>query len=286
MATFVAIVDAGSLTKAAKQLNIPKSNVSRRLVTLESELNSQLLVRTTRKQQLTQSGELLYQSVKEHLNALATAHQTFNDLHNTPQGSLNLLFPIEFFNHAIIQIIADFNLVYPKIKIQCQHYSSSYPKHNVDNDLVFVLHEQSLPTSQWVARNLISFPQSLYASKKCFLQPRYTLTDLSKLDLLSAELESTWLFRAGQQVQVLDIDSIMALSSPEMRMAAVAKSLGVAKLADFHVKMAGYAQQLEKINCEYSPLALQLSVLYQSRTIPAKTRLFLDFFQSKIGCLS
>ena len=71
-----------------------------------------------------------------------------------------------------------------------------------------------------------------------------------------------------------------------MRMAVVAEGLGVAKLADFHVKMAGYDESIKAILSEYAPLAIQLSVLYQSRAIPFKTRLFLDFFQSKIGCLS
>ncbi len=61
---FSTIIDAGSLTKAAKLMDVPKSKLSRRLANLESELGYQLLIRTTRKQELTASGLLLYRSCK------------------------------------------------------------------------------------------------------------------------------------------------------------------------------------------------------------------------------
>ena len=57
MAMFVRVVEAGSITKAAEQLNIAKSAVSRRLKELETRLGSQLISRTTRQSNLTQAGE-------------------------------------------------------------------------------------------------------------------------------------------------------------------------------------------------------------------------------------
>lgn len=63
MAMFVRIVEAGSITKAAEQLNIAKSAVSRRLKDLEARLGTQLISRTTRHSHLTQAGEQYYQQV-------------------------------------------------------------------------------------------------------------------------------------------------------------------------------------------------------------------------------
>ena len=54
LSMFVSLVDSGSFTIAAKRLNIPKSKLSRHLVQLEKTIGSQLLIRTTRKQQLTE----------------------------------------------------------------------------------------------------------------------------------------------------------------------------------------------------------------------------------------
>ncbi len=55
MQTFVRIVEAGSITKAAEQLDTVKSAVSRRLTELEKRLGVTLLTRTTRSQTLTES---------------------------------------------------------------------------------------------------------------------------------------------------------------------------------------------------------------------------------------
>ncbi len=61
MQTFVRVVEAGSITQAAEQLNTVKSAVSQRLNRLETRLGIQLLSRTTRTQKLTEAGRAYYQ---------------------------------------------------------------------------------------------------------------------------------------------------------------------------------------------------------------------------------
>ncbi len=65
---FVSLVEAGSFTKADKELGIAKSKLSRRLVSLEKKLGCELLLRTTRKQELTESIEALTR-VEEKLSS-------------------------------------------------------------------------------------------------------------------------------------------------------------------------------------------------------------------------
>ena len=96
MAMFVRIVEAGSITKAAEQLNIAKSAVSRRLKELEERLGSQLISRTTRQSKLTQAGEQYYQQVNNILRAVdaVNAHAT-----NAPmriEGTLKMTAPLSF----------------------------------------------------------------------------------------------------------------------------------------------------------------------------------------------
>ena len=161
---FVCLVEAGSFTLAAKELGIAKSKLSRRLVSLEEKLGCELLLRTTRKQELTDSGRLLFCASKEHIDALAKVEEELSSSLNQPQGKLNILLPLEFFNKIISTLIVDFLKRYPKIHLHCQHYSGSVPEFDPKFDLCFVLHEQALPTTNWIAKELLSFPQSIYLS--------------------------------------------------------------------------------------------------------------------------
>jgi len=61
MTIFMHVVQLGSITKAAEKLSVSKSVVSQHLKQLETDLAVPLLIRTTRRQQLTASGERFYQ---------------------------------------------------------------------------------------------------------------------------------------------------------------------------------------------------------------------------------
>ena len=138
---------------------------------LEQSIGSQLLIRTTRKQQLTESGQLLYQASKAHVDALRGVEEEIGSFIYEPKGQLNILLPLEFFNQIISEVLTDFAKRYPKIKLHCRHYSGSIPESDLPYDLCFVLHESGLPASNWIAKTLLSFPQSIFAAED-FLHTR------------------------------------------------------------------------------------------------------------------
>ena len=96
MAMFVRIVEAGSITKAAEQLNIAKSAVSRRLKELEERLGSQLISRTTRQSKLTQAGEQYYQQVNNILHAVDAVNEHATDAPMRIEGTLKMTAPLSF----------------------------------------------------------------------------------------------------------------------------------------------------------------------------------------------
>lgn len=65
---FAAVVKGGSLTKAAREIGLTTSAVSRTLVRLEEELGVRLLQRTTRKLSLTAAGRAYFDRCVEHSN--------------------------------------------------------------------------------------------------------------------------------------------------------------------------------------------------------------------------
>ncbi|GLS91403.1 LysR family transcriptional regulator [Psychromonas marina] len=283
LSMFVSLAEAGSFTLAAKQLNIPKSKLSRHLVQLEQAIGSQLLIRTTRKQQLTESGQLLYQASKAHIDALRSVEEEVGSFINEPKGQLNILLPLEFFNQIISELLTDFAKRYPKIVLNCSHYSGAIPENDLHYDLTFVLHEKDLPASNWIAKTLLSFPQSIFAGSefenKRLLEP----TELMNFPCIVSEQQELWLFRDGEVLQSVAVEGCASFSSPTMRLQAVMQNLGITKLPDYSCQKEC---NLQRLNLSKPPVALQLSVLYQSRSIPIKTRVFLDFFQSQLGRLT
>jgi len=282
---FVTLVEAGSFTDAAKKISIPKSTLSRRFGLLEQKIGSELLIRTTRNQTLTESGRLLYCASKEHVEALSKIKEEVGSLIHQPQGQLNILLPLEFFNRIISVLIADFVLLYPKIHINCQHYSGEVPEFDPHYDLCFVLHEQLLPASNWVAKTLLSFSQSIFAAKNMDLSSISTAGELVKHDCILAQQNQPWLFRDEEKVQAVYVKGQVTLSSPEMRQQAAEQGLGLCKLPDYVLQQGNQQSLLTRLDLDKKPIAQQLSVLYQSRNIPVKTRTFLDYFQSNISRL-
>ncbi|GHF83234.1 LysR family transcriptional regulator [Thalassotalea marina] len=280
---FVAIVEQGSITKAATYLNVPKSKVSRRLAQLENMLGSELLVRTTRKQDLTEAGKLLYQNCRPHVDALVAVEQLMYDNQYQIKGKLNIKVPSEFFNRVMGQLLTDFALKYPDIEVHCQQYTESLPSFDLNYDLVFVLHERALPPSHWIGKSLLSFPQSLYVAKDYALNQVTSVEQLKAIEAIVAEPLEHWSFRDKHSHKTFKPNVRMVLASPEMRLQACFSAIGMTKLPDY---IAKNIQGIKAVKTELPLVAQQLSLLYQSRNIPLKTRVFLDYFQSHIGKLN
>ena len=118
MAIFVRIVEAGSITKAAEQLNIAKSAVSRRLKELETRLGSQLISRTTRQSHLTQAGEQYYQQVNNILNAVDTLNEQASDEPTRIEGTLRITAPLSFGLMHLNDVIDEYATQHPNLNFE------------------------------------------------------------------------------------------------------------------------------------------------------------------------
>lgn len=118
MAMFVRIVEAGSITKAAEQLNIAKSAVSRRLKDLEARLGSQLISRTTRQSHLTQAGEQYYQQVSNILSAVDALNEQASDAPTRIEGTLKMTAPLSFGLMHLNDVIVEYATQHPNLNFE------------------------------------------------------------------------------------------------------------------------------------------------------------------------
>jgi DNA-binding transcriptional LysR family regulator len=117
MATFVTIVDSGSLTQAAEALDTSLPTVVRVLAGLEEFLGTRLLNRTTRKIALTDEGRAYLQRCRQILDDIKSAEQNVLDQQSTPAGKLLVSAPLLFGQlHVAPEVIA-FLKVYDQVDV-------------------------------------------------------------------------------------------------------------------------------------------------------------------------
>ena len=87
---FVAIVDAGSISEAARALGIPRATLSRQLARLEQRLGVRLLHRNTRAFVPTPAGVSLYPLARQVFEAATAAVETVQRLDDVPRGVLRV----------------------------------------------------------------------------------------------------------------------------------------------------------------------------------------------------
>jgi DNA-binding transcriptional LysR family regulator len=106
--TLVRIVEAGSLSAAAKQLGTTQPTISRRLQQLERLLGLRLLQRSTHVMKLTEDGERCYAHAKDLLERWQTIEADLLGVQDEPRGTLRVLVPSVFGQQQLIAPLVEF----------------------------------------------------------------------------------------------------------------------------------------------------------------------------------
>lgn len=116
MQMFVKVVEAASISGGGDKLGIAKSAVSRRLAELESRLGVQLLQRTTRRINLTESGRAYYDRCVRILADVEEAELEVSSVHGALRGRLRVALPLSFGLLHLAPLIHAFSLLHPGIE--------------------------------------------------------------------------------------------------------------------------------------------------------------------------
>jgi DNA-binding transcriptional LysR family regulator len=117
MASFVAVVDAGSFVRAADSSGLSKAAVSRHVIELEQRLGVRLLHRTTRRLSLTVEGQVFHARCKELLASLDEAESEISAHSSAPSGLLRVNAPLTFGVLHLAPLWGQFADLYPKVTL-------------------------------------------------------------------------------------------------------------------------------------------------------------------------
>ncbi|MER2192262.1 MAG: LysR family transcriptional regulator [Solibacillus sp.] len=115
---FIAIVEEGNISLAAKKLNMAQPPLSQQLKILEEELKTKLFDRNTRKLELTDEGKFFYKKSLEIMDVVERSTEELNEMIDGVSGDLNLGIILSLGADPLLQKIKDFHLKYPKVKFQ------------------------------------------------------------------------------------------------------------------------------------------------------------------------
>ncbi|MFJ3055063.1 LysR substrate-binding domain-containing protein [Herbaspirillum sp. NPDC087042] len=284
--TFVAVVEAGSLSAAAEVLEQTTSGVSRALSRLEEKLGASLLTRTTRRMELTEEGRAFLEQARSILAALEQAEETIRTRTRKPVGKLRVDAAAPFMLHCVVPHVGEFRDRYPDIELEL-----------TTNDRFIDLVEQradiairigALQDSTLHARALSSARLNIVASP-AYLERHGAPDSVEALEqhqligFSQPETLNHWPLRhsAGDRYQTRP--AIRASSGETIRQLAL-HGQGIACLSSFMTDADIAAGRLVRVLEHYdSGYRQKISAVYYHNTqLSRRISCFLDFLQDRL----
>ncbi|GGF71278.1 LysR family transcriptional regulator [Azorhizobium oxalatiphilum] len=281
--TFVRIVEAGSLVKAAGSLNLPRSTVSKLLQDLEDHLGSRLISRSTRAATITTEGAAYYRYAVRLLSDLDEMDAAVRGSTLKPTGRLRVDVGSSLANLILIPELPGFLARYPEIELSLG--VSDRTADLVSEGIDCVIRGGPLTDSALIARTLGQLPYVTCATPG-YLDANGTPHDLSDLRTLrsigyfSAATASTFplRFRRDGAPDELRLAQSISVNESTAHMTALLTGLGIGQTFEFVARPYLQDGRLREILGPYRPAPHPLHLIYHpSRKQNARVRAFCDW---------
>ncbi|CAI2460535.1 HTH-type transcriptional activator AaeR [Serratia liquefaciens] len=213
MSVFAKVVECGSFTAAARQLDMSVSSISQTVSKLENELQVKLLNRSTRSIGLTEAGKIYYQGCRRMLLEVSEVHEQLYAFNNTPTGTLRIGSSSTMAQNVLATMTADMLKEYPGLTV---NLVTGIPAPDLIADgLDVVIRTGALQDSSLFSKRLGSMPMVVCAAKSYLSQHgtpqkpsdmvnfswlEYSVRPDSELELIAPEGISTRIAPQGRFV--------------------------------------------------------------------------------------
>jgi len=285
---FVRVVEEGSFSAAARFLDITPSAVSRQISLLEKELGGRLFQRTTRKQSLTEAGEIYFQYAHRLVEDLEAAQLAVKRLTDKPSGSLRVTAEADFALTFIEPILPEFLKRYPDIHVSLQ--MSAGLQDLIHENLDVAIRIGHLEDSSLAARKLAE-SQSVICASPAYLAQYGTPTHPSELAQHSCLSFRTragkkyWRFDTDQGPIDVPISGRLNVNGLAFLRNAALSDLGIIMIPTWMIGKELQQQQLRPILSNFTtlPPSTPISAIFShNRQLAPKVRAFIDFLIERI----
>ncbi|HWQ40265.1 MAG TPA: LysR family transcriptional regulator [Burkholderiales bacterium] len=284
MQLFVRIVEAGSFSAVAREMNMIQPTVSKQLTALEEKLGVRLLNRTTRKLSLTDAGREYYQRCKRILDEVQEMEAEVSELQNRPTGTLRVNAPVAFGQLYLLPLTFQFRRKYPGLAIELSLNDRYVDLIQEGFDVAIRFGE--LQDSQLVARHVGS------SARVCVASPAYlgakgwpkVPADLKNHNCITYTylFGNEWHFDGPGGLQPVRVFGDFRANSGLTIRAAALEGIGIANIPAFLVREDIESGRLVQVLSDFGPAPVRISAVYASaRLLSRKVKLFVDFMQEE-----
>jgi len=296
MRAFVRAADLGSFSKAADELDVKVSTVSRYVSSLESDLGAALLNRSTRALHLTEAGAAFYERAVVILAEVEDARSATTALNARPQGLLRVGMPGAFGRRHVVPHLADFCELYPDIRLDISLSESTVDL--IEAGLDVSVRIGALPDSSLVARRLAAHERLLVASPEYLRQQGLPHEPADLVGHLCLRFDRQWRddvwFQHPSESPPEDAEPVkiagrFRANDSEALLQAARDGLGVALLPTWilsdDLRSGGLVPLITQRRWSIAPgPAPAIQAVYPpKKTISPKVRAFVDFIAARFA---
>lgn len=282
--TFIRIVEAGSLSAAAAQMNTTQPTISRRLQALERSLGLALLVRSTHALRLTEAGASYYARARELAQAWSEFESDLRGSVEEAQGLLRVVAPHAFGQHHLVTPLTEFLESNPKVQVEWMLHDR--PPNFVTEAVDCAIRVGEVSDPGVVAIRIGEVPRIVVGAPALLKDMPLpanpdALTKLPWLALAPYYRREIQLVSMSGEERLLTLAPRMVTDSLYALRSAALRGLGVAVSSAWVAQEALVAGQLIHLVPQWRAQSLPVYITYPYSTFyPAKLRKFVEAMRS------
>lgn len=285
---YARVADAGSFSKAAQRLGLPKSTVSRRVALLEEQLGERLIVRSTRRSTFTEFGLQLLEHARQIASEVDAVAALSAYRQVLPTGRLRVSMPSEIATLLLEDMLAAFAAMHPAVSLEMD-----LSPRRVDllaEGFDVALRFGDLPDdATLVARQLATLSNGLYASPAYLAEhgdpatPQDLAMHKCVLLLRSNNEPVVWKLAHGDAKWEGTPPSTFAANSPDLLMRMALRGSGIVAVLDRFAAPLVKSGKLRRVLPAWRlPPDTAWAVFMGRRLMPTKTRAFIDMLHAAL----
>ncbi|MGA2552884.1 MAG: LysR family transcriptional regulator [Burkholderiaceae bacterium] len=292
MREFVEVAKVRSFRRAAEALDIPISTISRHIAELEKAIGLQLLHRSTRKVALTEAGQVYFLRCQGIVAEAMVAHEALRDLAERPAGTLRVSIATDLAIGYLGPILRDFARAYPLIDFDFDLSSRTVDLQTEAFDLAIRVGPPPGAPSTLVARPVATLSRYLFASPDYIKRSPRLKHPVDLVHHVFCGVPPTptqgplkTFLRDNESIQV-DVPTRFVVNNVGMSRVLASLGLGIAEMPTELARDEIASGRLRRVLPEWRMSPVQVHAITDTRMLPARARLFIDFLKARMTGLT